>query len=282
MISREEKNKVLEQEIKQEKAIKISKKFLKGFFLVMLIFAIILVYIYFIGVKNIKTNEYVLYENIPNSFHGIKILHFSDLLYGGTINQKEINYLQDEIKLINPDIVFFTGNLIDNKYELQEDDISQLNTFFKNIPYRIGKFAIRGNLDTKNFDLIMEDTNFTIMDNKLEKIYYEEKDYINIVGFNTDKEKEITQDDKYTICLINNYDDFKKKNINANLIFAGNNLGGEIRIFNLPLLGNNKYPNSYYEENNSKIYISNGLGSIHHMRFMNHPSINVYRLEKKS
>ena len=55
-------------------------------------------------------------------------------------------------------------------------------------------------------------------------------------------------------------------------------LGGEIRLFNTPLLSNNNYMNNYYEEDNSKIYISNGLGSIHHMRFMNHPSINVYRL----
>ena len=35
------------------------------------------------------------------------------------------------------------------------------------------------------------------------------------------------------------------------------------------------------QENNSKIYISNGIGSNHGLRLMNKPSINVYRLYNK-
>ena len=81
--------------------------------------------------------------------------------------------------------------------------------------------------------------------------------------------------------IINNYDDYNKYNLSSNIVLAGHNLGGEVRLFNLPLLGLDKHLNNYYEENNSKVYISNGLGSIHHLRLMNIPSMNVYRLYNK-
>ena len=278
MISRQEKNKVLEKKIKHEKSLKTSKKILKMFLLIILVFSLIFLYAYFIGIKGIFTKEYVLYEDLPNSFDGIKILHFSDILYGSTIKEKEIESLKEEIQLVNPDMVFFTGNIVDNKYALHEKDIKLLNDFFQSIPYNIGKYAVQGNLDTATFDVILDNTDFIILDNELKKIYYDDQDYLNIIGLSKDA-KTISHDNNYTICLINNYDNYP--NLSANLVFAGNNLGGEIKFLNMPLLGNNKYLNSYYQENNAQIYISSGLGTLHHMRLMNHPSINVYRLEKK-
>lgn len=65
---------------------------------------------------------------------------------------------------------------------------------------------------------------------------------------------------------------------NCNLILAGDNLGGEIKLFNKTLLDDHKYNNSYYKIDNTEIYISNGLGNNHKIRLFNHPSINLYRL----
>ena len=125
----------------------------------------------------------------------------------------------------------------------------------------------------------MDNTNFTILDNEVLTIYNDSDDYINICGININKNDTISlKNDNYTITLINNYDMYSNYNIKSNLVLAGNNLGGEIRLFNIPLLANNKYMNNFYKDNNANIYISNGLGSIHHMRFMNHPSINVFRI----
>ena len=234
---------------------------------------------YFIGIKGIKTNELVIKDYIPESFNGIKILHFSDLLYGKTIHQDELTYLTNEFQKINPDIVIFTGNLISEDYKTTNDDIQQLNTLMKDIPYKIGKYAVKGNFDSNNFDVIMDNTNFTILDNEVINIYNKAMDNINICGIGTSKTDDIPiKNDNYTITIINNYDEYNNYNIKSNLVFAGNNLGGEIQLFNKPILGSNKYMKDYYEENDSKIYISSGLGTIHHMRFMNHPSINVYRL----
>ena len=282
MMTREEKNKGIVLEIKREEAIKTSKKILKVFGSILLLFSLFFLYMYFIGTKGLQTNEYVIQsDEIPESFHGVKILHFSDLLYGKTISKKELDKLLEEIKKVNPNITIFTGNVVDSEYELQENDIKEINAFLKNIPYTIGKYAVKGNLDNTSFDLIFEDTNFIILNNEILDIYHNTNEKINLVGININEKTTINSSDSYTIALIHNYDLYHEYNINANVVFAGHNLGGEIRFFNIPILGENKYNNRYYEENNSTIYISSGLGSISHLRLFNKPSINVYRLYSK-
>ncbi len=282
MITREEKNKEYVNEINKEKAINISKKILHIVGIFLLTTFLIFAYIYFLGIKGLKIKEYVIKDNnIPESFHGVKILHFTDILYGSTIFQNDIEKLEEQIRLVNPNIVLFTGNIIAPEYKISEDEIKMLNNFLKSIPYTIGKYAVKGNYDGSTFNLLFDDTKFDILDDDVLKIYNNSNEFINIVGLFKSDFGITIDNNQYTISLINNYDDYHKININANLVCAGHNLGGEIRFFDYPLLGNNKYNNSYYEENNSKIYISNGLGSIHHMRLMNHPSVNVYRLYKK-
>ena len=69
-----------------------------------------------------------------------------------------------------------------------------------------------------------------------------------------------------------------KTKININNIKLQEEEVSEIKLFTIPLLGLDKHLNSYYEENGSIIYISNGLGSIHNLRLMNKASMNVYRL----
>ena len=279
MISREEKNQIYVDEINKEKTKKVLKIFLKIIGSLLIIFTMFFLYAYFIEITSFKTNEYVINdEGIPSGFKGIKILHISDILYGKTINQKELGKIKDEITLINPDIVFFTGNIISNEYSIKEDEITKLNNFFNEIPYTIGKYAIKGDADTSSFDLILENTEFTILNNEKIELYSELNEKINLVGINYNEDSDIKLDDCYTIVLINNYDEYGKHNINANLVLAGHNLGGELRIFNMPLLGMDKHLDSYYNENNTKVYISNGLGSIHHLRLMNKPSMNVYRI----
>ena len=279
MISREEKNKVYIDEINKEKTRKILKIFLKIFILLLILFTLIFLYSYFIEIKSFKTNEFLLKDNeIPSGFKGTKILHISDILYGNTINKKEIDRLKEEILLINPDIIVFTGNIISKDYSIKEDEIKYLNNFFKEIPYTIGKYAIKGDIDTSSFDLILENTEFIILNNEKIDIFNEQNEKINLIGINYNEEINIKTDDCYKIVLINNYDEYSKHNIDANLVFAGHNLGGEMRIFGIPLLGTDKHLNSYYNENGTKVYISNGIGTIHHLRFMNRPSMNVYRI----
>ena len=281
MTSREEKNKKYVDEINREKTIKITKIILKVFLVIVVIFSSIFLYAKFYEPSKLVTHEYLIKEaSIPDDFNGVKVLHLTDILYG-SINENKLKNLEEEIKLINPDMVIFTGNIVKKDYHVTEEEIKILQNFFISIPYSIGKYAVIGDIDDQNFHLIMEGTDFTIINNEILTIY-NGKNKINLIGINNTEIKEIkNESDDYTITMINNYDDYSKYNITSNLVLAGHNLGGEIRIFNIPLLGLDKHLNSYYEENNSKIYISNGIGSNHGLRLMNKPSINVYRLYNK-
>ena len=282
MNSREEKNKKYVDEINKEKATKVIKLFLKIFAVLLLIFTIIFLYSYFYEPNRFITHEYLIKDiSIPDEFSGKKILHFTDLFYGKTIDKDKLEEINEEIELINPDIIVFTGNIVSKDYEIHEDDIKLLNNFFKELPYKIGKYAVMGDTDTRNFKLIMENTDFSIIDNELLEIY-NGINKINLIGISYQSDKEITNNnDNYTITIINNYDEYRNYNLTSNLVFAGHNLGGEIKLFGLPLLGLDKHLDSYYNENNTKVYISNGLGSPHHLRLMNKPSMNVYRLYNK-
>ena len=97
MISREEKNKIYVDEIKREKSTKILKIILKIIVVLFILFTLIFLYSYFIEPKLFKTKEYIINDNIPNSFNGIKILHFSDLLYGESIKESDLNKIEKEI-----------------------------------------------------------------------------------------------------------------------------------------------------------------------------------------
>lgn len=277
MTSREEKNKKYVDEINREKTIKITKIILKILFVIITIFALIFLYAKFYEPNQLETREYVIKDVlIPEEFNGIKVLHFTDILYG-SITKNNLSKINEEVKLINPDIVLFTGNIISKEYQVNEEEIKLLNDFFKSIPYTIGKYAVSGDSDNQNFHLIMENTDFTIINNELLTIY-NGMGKIDLIGINYDSQIGIKNNDDFTITIINNYDDYYKYNITSNYVFAGHNLGGEIKLFGLPLLGLDEHLNSYYIDNSTKVYISNGLGSIHNLRLMNKPSMNVYRL----
>jgi predicted MPP superfamily phosphohydrolase len=72
---------------------------------------------------------------------------------------------------------------------------------------------------------------------------------------------------------------------NPDLILSGNTLGGIINPgFTKPLFleENTKYYKDYYKLKDTKLYISNGLGTDEsNMRFNNLPSITLFRIYKK-
>jgi len=282
MISRSEKNKKVVQEINKEKTIKMSKILLVITLIISLIVVLLYLYVRFIGTSLIETHEFVIRDNrIPASMHGVKILHLSDLLYGSTIDKNDLDFLQEEIELINPQIIVFTGDIVDENYSLSNDEINYLQDFFNEIKTDLGKYAIYGDMDNSNFNSIMNKTDFVILNNKHVLVYNKENTPINLIGLNVNEINNIEDlnNDYFTIGLIHNYDNYNKFMVNSDVILAGHNLGGEIRLpFTSGLLGDNQYDDNYYEINGTKVHISNGLGSIHKMRFFNHPSINVYRL----
>lgn len=279
MKSRLEKNKKKINEIDKEKRQKKAKIIIKITSIILVSIFSLLCFSMFIGAKYLVVKEVkITNDKLPNSFHGLKIVQFSDLLYP-SFNEKDLDNLKNKINELKPDIIVFTGNIKRIDYELTKNDISILSKFFNSLESSMNKYAVYGTND-KNFLDILENS-FIILDNKESIIYNKEIENIKIIGFNSNNvdTSKISDGSNYNICLINNPDNINKIKDVCDLTLAGNTLGGEIKIpFYKGILTNNKYYKDYYKEYN--MYISNGIGNNYKVRLFNQPSISLYRLNK--
>ena len=283
------------------------KILIKTFIVLLLIMVGTILYSRYIATSGLVTNEIVINDNnIPTSYDGLKIVHFSDLHYTRIITKKSVTKIINEINLIKPDIVFFTGDLVDTDKVLTEDDKNFLIESLSNINSTYGKYAILGNHDIANNSEDIVDIynkgNFKLLDNSYDIIYSKNNDKLFIGGLNSvsheleDIDKVMSYYDTndnnntYNIILlhepdyadniINSYD-------NIDLILAGHSHGGQIR---LPIIGalytpknGHKYVKGYYDLNGTSLYVTSGIGvSRYNFRLFNKPEINFYRLNKEA
>lgn len=278
------------------------KKILKWVLKIFIIIIFIIVYARFIGTMGLITKEYkIVDKNIPDDFDGLKVVHFSDIHYNRAITIKKVNNIVKEINKINPDIVVFTGDLIDKDATLNDNDYEELMKAFKNIKAKYGKYSILGNHDEgKEKDKILKlykDSDFIYLENDNDIIYSKNNQEIFIGGLNTstfnkqDIEKTINvdskEDIKYKIILTHEPDIASEiiKASKVNLILAGHSHNGQVR---LPFIGAiykpphaKKYYDEHYNLSGTQLYISSGIGvSTINYRLFNHPSINFYRINK--
>ena len=294
--TREEKNKELEENLRKEekkdKRKKIGKKILKTIFIILLIITLSIFYMHYIGTYGVYVREYkVESKNLPDDFNGFKVVHFSDLHYLTTIKDKEVKKIVNKINELRPDIVVFTGDLIDNNKEITNDDIKLLTKRLKKIEAKIGMNDIKGHDDYNNhYEQVMSETNFKIINNSYELIYYKGNTPILLTGVGSilKNDCDIDQafsysemDNLYTISLIHEPDitDNIITKYKTNLILAGHSHNGQIRFPKtnglLKLEEAKKYPNSKYKLKNTTLFVSNGLGTTNYeLRLFNHPSIN--------
>ena len=127
---------------------KESHFFLNTIIFIVIIITMIFLYAKYIGIKGIEVKEYKVESNIlSENFSGVKIVHFSDLLYKSTINDEDVLELVDKINLLKPDIVVFTGDLVNKNIKLNEKEREFLINSLSNINVTIGKYAIYGDYD---------------------------------------------------------------------------------------------------------------------------------------
>jgi len=275
------------------------KKYLKIVSVIFIIFLLIFSYGYFIEPNNLVTKEYKINASVPDSFDGIKIVHISDMHYGFYFSNKMLDKIVKEINFINPDIVFFTGDLIDKSANLNEKKITYLENSLKKINAKINKYAILGNHDyeysSEKISKIYTNSNFILLQNSFDEIYYNSNEKIIVYGIDDvikDKhnlEATFTNYDEnlYKIVLVHepDYVDDILKNYQVSLILSGHT-HNEINIPFIKSLNKKqmaeKYNNNHYLIENTNIYISTGLGTTNFkFRLFSPPSINFYRINKE-
>lgn len=303
MTTRTERNEEKQKELIREENRELRKKIVLTAAKVILIIIVISLIFYFyttyISSKIITVKEErIINEKIPESFNGLKIIQISDIHYGTTIFKDDIANLVKLINERNPDLVIFTGDLINKDYKLHEKEKEDLIKQLKNIKSTLGKYAIYGEEDKKYFDSIMTQSQFIILDNSYDLIYKNSNTPILIVGINTNNTdleksyayfKEPTHNSNiYTISLLHKPDEIDSliEKHNSDLILAGHSHNGQIRIPKIGGIikkdGAKKYINAYYKINNSEIYISSGIGTNElGFRLFCRPSINFFRISSK-
>lgn len=288
----------INEQLKENKKSK-SKNIIKILFFIIFILIIILLYSRFIGTKGLKVKEYkIVNENFTDNFYGLKIVHITDLHYGNTTNNSDLKKIVDKVNLIKPDIIVFTGDLLDK--DLNNEELEEFKDILNNMKSNIKKYAVNGNHD-ENFSEILKETGFTDLNNNYDSLYNSNNSVILFSGINTNddindaikninnflSDEQNTNKIIYKIMLMHEPDkilDFDYNNYD--LILAGHSHNGQITIPFIGSLykpnGSKKYYKEYYELEDTKLYISGGIGtSTLKFRLFNKPSINLYRLTSK-
>lgn len=259
---------------------------------ILLIISLLFLYSFYIEPNNLKIKEYKIEnKNIPTSYDGLKLVHFSDVHYGSTVDLK---YLKKIIKIINkqkPHIVVFTGDFLDKRYDIKDKEIENIKKELKKLQPILGNYVVSGNHDIvheKDFKNLFSES-FTLLENEEKLIYYNDTTPISIVGLSDSSETKIDykvfekENSFYRIVLAHEPDEYEKiKEYNFNILLSGHSHNGQVRI---PFIGKlytpigaKKYYEEHYKIDDKEIFISNGIGtSTFNLRFNSTPSINIYR-----
>ena len=240
-------------------------------------------------------------NNVKDDIHGIKIVHFSDLHYGSSINSKNIDKIITKINELEPDIVIFTGDLIDKNYDISDKDKEKFIHEISKLKASIGKYSVFGDEDSDDYSSIIKQAGFNLLDNSYDLVYDGDKTPIIIIGissllsnnydidsaFSYFKESN-SNSNLYSIVVFHEPDltDYVLKNKNADLLLAGHSHNGYVKLpFVNGLIksdGAMEYYDERYEFSNSKLFISSGIGTNGSgVRFMCQPSVNFFRLSSK-
>ena len=289
---------------KKEKEKKKGGKLLSIFLLLVVIVVTIFLYAKYTGIKGLIVKEYrVKSEILTNNFSGLKIIHFSDLLYKSTVDKEDVKNLIKRINELKPDIVVFTGDLINKNAKINNEDIEFLEEELESISATVGKYAIYGDEDysIESYKTIMEKSKFKILNNSYDEIFYKNNESMFIIGLPSSLKEEIKLEDafnfykedekrKFIIVLVHDGKTIRfldESTYEVDLVLGGHSLNGSVVI---PYYGGifiddgaYKYYQEHYSKGITDIYISSGIGTNKYpYRIFNKPSFNLYRLKAQS
>ncbi|WP_158975539.1 metallophosphoesterase [Cellulophaga sp. L1A9] len=96
------------------------------------------------GKYNFKVLKYTLeFDDLPSGFDGYTITQISDVHSGSFDNEEKISYAIDLVNKQKSDVLFFTGDLVNNKAE----EMGPWKVLFSRLEAADGKFSILGNHD---------------------------------------------------------------------------------------------------------------------------------------
>lgn len=237
---------------------------------------------------------------VPKNFDGMTIVQFSDTHLGFQYTLSQLNKLIHKINSLHPDIILFTGDLMDAPNQYKERH--KISPILAKLHAPLGKYCIYGNHDHGGYgsDLyrdIMESADFTILLNKAQSIQ-KDGSKIYLIGIDdamlgrpdlAAAHKKVPQN-VFTL-LLSHAPDLADV-ASAYPIqwqLSGHSHGGQVKI---PFFGAlvtppfaRKYSEGLYtvgEKSKLKLYVNRGLGTTRlPFRFMAKPEITLFVLKQE-
>lgn len=247
------------------------------------------------GRKALDVNQVALnFKNLPNEFDGLSVLHISDTHLGGFMGSKRLlNKVAEEIDIINPKLILFTGDLVNNF----SDELEGWETIFQRITKNRECYSILGNHDygnysnwesdsikSENFNQIVEAHKifgFKLLNNTHSKLF-SGKDSIFLIGVenwghppfpqyaNLDSAISRIPENAFKILLTHDpahWDEVIRKRDDIDLTLSGHTHGFQWGIkkagitFSLSYFVRKNW-GGLYKNNNSFLYVNTGLGTV--------------------
>lgn len=239
--------------------------------------------------------ENIFLHTIPPSFHKFKIIQFSDTHLGFQYDLSQLKNLVKKINELNPNIIVFTGDLLDEPQSFQHSD--DLINILKRLRSTDGNYWIYGNHDHGGYGTdivlnIMKSAHFTLLKNSHtviernnERIILSGIDDMILGKPNLETALQQTNIDLFTILLAHEPDfaDIAKE-FPIDLQLSGHSHGGQVR---LPFIGHlytpiyaEKYIAGKYMLDNLVLYVNKGIGTTRlPFRFFCKPEIHEFTLK---
>ena len=130
-------------------------------------------------------------DTIESKSESVKVVQISDTQIGSFYSTKNLKKVANKINTLNPDIIVFTGDLID--YSNKNPSVDEITTILSSMNARLGKFSVFGNHDymyklPRYYRQIMKNSNFNLLVNENKKIKLKDDKYINSFGKKVSRE----------------------------------------------------------------------------------------------
>ncbi|MFE8703515.1 metallophosphoesterase [Cytobacillus sp. FJAT-54145] len=244
--------------------------------------------------------EMISHNDIPEGFNGFKIVQFSDTHLGFQYDLTQLESLVEKINSLKPDVIFFTGDLIDEPNRFLDGE--RIIPILQRLEAPFGKFAVYGNHDHGGYgsDIyrnIIELSGMNLLLNEAEEIKLIDNSSIYVAGIDDamlgrpDIQVAIENVPEHAFkILLSHAPDLADaaSTFGIQLQLSGHSHGGQIQIPLLGVLVKPPFAEKYYEGFYSigerlTLYVNRGLGTTRlPFRFLSKPELTVFTLQSKN
>lgn len=230
----------------------------------------------------------------------LKVVQFSDVHLGKDYSLADFKRIITKINALNPDLVIFTGDLIDDNKTFTE--VEKVIELLETLESTYGNYAVYGNHDhggngTRRYAKIMKESGFHLLVNENETITLKNGEKLHLIGIDDivlsrpDFKAAFkgVETNGYQLFISHAPDvvDRLPEEVVVDLQLSGHSHGGQVR---LPIVGapftvpyGRKYIKGLYEVSECEgmlLYVNSGIGTSQlPYRFLNPPEITLLLIE---